>query len=35
MRLWNFARAPSAFTLRPPLSDHAQLTATSFLAELN
>ena len=35
MRLWNFARAPSAFTLRSPLSDHAQLTATSFLAELN
>ena len=35
MRLWNFARAPSAFTLRPPLSDHAQLTATGFLAELN
>lgn len=35
MRLWNFARAPSAFTLRPPLGDHAQLTATSFIAELH
>src|SRR3546814_3407101 len=28
MRLWNFARAPSAFTLPSPLSDHAQLTET-------
>src|SRR3546814_9273165 len=35
MRLWNFARSPSAFTLRSHLSDHAQLTANSFLAELN
>lgn len=35
MRLWNFVRVPSAFTLRPTLSDHAQLTATSFLAELH
>lgn len=35
MRLWNFARAPSAFSLRSPLNDHTQLTATSFLAELN
>lgn len=35
MRLWNFARAPSAFTLHPPLSEHAQLTASSFIAELH
>ncbi len=34
VRLWNFARAPRAFALRPPLADHAELTPTSFLAAL-
>jgi len=34
VRLWNFAREPRAFALRPPLEDHAELTATSFLANL-
>lgn len=35
VRLWNFARDPKAFALRPPLSAHAELTPTSFLASLN
>lgn len=34
VRLWNFAREPKAFALRPPLAAHAELTATSFLASL-
>lgn len=34
IRLWDFARAPKAFALRPPLEHHAELTATSFLAAL-
>lgn len=34
VRLWNFAREPKAFTLRPPLEAHVELTATSFLADL-
>jgi hypothetical protein len=34
IRLWNFAREPRAFALRPPLEAHAELTATSFLAAL-
>jgi hypothetical protein len=34
VRLWNFARKPSAFTLKPPLSAHVDLTPTSFLASL-
>lgn len=34
VRLWDFARKPQAFALRPPLEDHAELTATSFLAQL-
>jgi Domain of unknown function (DUF3883) len=34
IRLWNFARQPSAFALRPPLSAHVELTPTSFLASL-
>ncbi|WP_298434708.1 DUF3883 domain-containing protein [uncultured Jannaschia sp.] len=29
-RLWNFARTPKAFELRPPLDAHVSLTATSF-----
>lgn len=34
VRLWNFARAPKAFELRPPLDAHVELTASSFLARL-
>lgn len=34
VRLWNFAREPKAFALRPPLEAHIELTATSFLADL-
>lgn len=32
VRLWNFAREPSAFELRPPLESHVALTPTSFQA---
>lgn len=32
VRLWNFARQPKAFSIRPPLESHIELTATSFLA---
>ena len=35
IRLWDFARAPKGFTLRPPLAAHAVLTPTSFLAAIN
>ena len=31
-RLWNFARAPKAFELHPPLDAHVTLTATDFIA---
>jgi len=34
IRIWNFARKPSAFVLRPPLSADLELTPTSFLASL-
>ena len=34
VRLWNFAREPKAFAIRPPLEAHIELTATSFLAGL-
>ncbi|MFC3175015.1 DUF3883 domain-containing protein [Novosphingobium bradum] len=34
VRVWDFARAPKAFALRPPLQAHAELTPTSFLAAL-
>ncbi len=34
IRVWNFARVPQAFALRPPLDAHVELTATSFLAAL-
>jgi hypothetical protein len=34
VRVWDFARRPQAFALRPPLQAHAELTATSFLAAL-
>ena len=35
VRLWNYARSPKAFVLRPPLAAHVDLTPTSFLAALN
>ncbi|WP_298336446.1 DUF3883 domain-containing protein [uncultured Erythrobacter sp.] len=35
VRLWNFAREPKAFAIRPPLEAHVELTATSFLARPN
>lgn len=31
-RLYEFARSPKAFELRPPLESHVELTATSYLA---
>ena len=31
VRLWNFAREPKAFEIRPPLSAHVSLTPTAFL----
>ena len=34
-RLWNFARAPKAFELYPPLDAHVTLTATSFQASFH
>lgn len=35
IRLWNFAREPRAFAIRPPLEVHVALTPTSFLAQLH
>lgn len=35
VRLWNFARGPKAFEIRPPLNEHVDLTATSFQASLH
>ena len=32
IRLWNFAREPKAYAIRPPLEAHVALTPTSFLA---
>lgn len=32
VRLWNFAREPKAFELRPPLAAHVSLMATSYQA---
>ncbi len=32
VRLWNFARTPRAFELKPPLDRHVSLSATNFLA---
>lgn len=32
VRLWNFAREPKAFELRPPLEAHVSLMATSYQA---
>lgn len=34
VRLWNFAREPRAFELRPPLGAHVALIATSYQATL-
>lgn len=34
VRLWNFAREPRAFELRPPLEAHVSLMATSYQANL-
>lgn len=34
VRLWNFAREPKAFELRPPLEAHVSLVASSFQADL-
>ena len=34
VRVWDFARHPRAFALRPPLEAYAELTATTFLASL-
>jgi Domain of unknown function (DUF3883) len=34
VRVWNFAREPTAFEIRPPLDAHVSLTPTSFLAAL-
>jgi hypothetical protein len=34
IRLWNFAREPKAFAIRPPLDAHVTLTPTSFLASI-
>jgi Domain of unknown function (DUF3883) len=34
VRLWNFAREPKAFAIRPPLAAHVSLTPTSFLASI-
>ena len=35
IRLWNYAREPRAFSIRPPLQNHVALTPTSFLANLH
>lgn len=35
LRLWNFAREPKAYALRPPLDAHVSLIATSFEARLH
>jgi hypothetical protein len=35
IRLYDFARTPSAYALRPPLSEHVSLLATSFEARLH
>ena len=32
VRLWDFAREPRAFEIRPPLEAHVALTAMSFMA---
>lgn len=32
VRIWNFAREPRAYSIRPPLERHVELMPTSFLA---
>ena len=34
LRVWNYAREPQAFELRPPLDRHVEHTATGHLARL-
>jgi hypothetical protein len=34
-RIYDFARSPRAFELRPPLDNHVELTATSFRASFH
>ena len=34
LRVWNFARAPRGFELRPPLEAHVSLMAINFQADL-
>lgn len=35
LRIFNFAKAPRAFELRPPLDNHVELSATSFRASFH
>ena len=35
IRLWDFARTPKAFAIRPPLGRHVALTPTSFMASFH
>lgn len=35
IRLWNFAKEPKGFAIRPPLERYVELTPTSFLAALH
>lgn len=35
LRIWNFAREPRAFEIRPPLDAHVSLTATSYRASFH
>jgi hypothetical protein len=35
VRLWNFAKEPKGYEIRPPLDRYVELTPTSFLASLN
>jgi Domain of unknown function (DUF3883) len=35
IRIWNFARVPKSYSIRPPLEAHVALTPTSFLASLH
>ena len=35
VRIWNFAREPRAFELRPPLERHVSLIATSYEARFH
>lgn len=35
LRVWNFAKQPKAFALRPPLEGHVSLTPTHYQAHIN